>query len=236
MTDSGGVEGKSEVNAHRIALVVRAAWLTTFVVPLILAALLLAVKAAHASIPPVTTVPFALEEELEDEVVAGEESECDSAWEEFDEGELGELELEQLCEEADDEDGERAAANSSVAPEECLLKSAHARLVASDSHNRARLTVGYTTYEPTAATIEYGLKGGKGALRLGIAKRHLSRIGVIRLTEALNESKMARIEAAGRFTVRLHIAKAPAGCGRFETEQLTVKHASKHRVVWSQTD
>ncbi|HXS48078.1 MAG TPA: hypothetical protein VN756_11530, partial [Solirubrobacterales bacterium] len=212
-------------------------WLATFVVPLILAMLLLGVKASHAAPLAPDVVPLAFEEELEaDEEGEFEESECETAEEEFEEGELGEVEVEQLCEGGADKRSEKAAANSSVAPEECLLRSARARVVASDSHRSARLTVGYTTYEPTGATIDYSLKGGKGTLRLGTVKRHLGRSGVIRLTETLGDSEMAKVEAAGRFTVRLHIANAPGNCRRFETEQLTVKRATERQTVWSQTD
>jgi hypothetical protein len=215
---------------HPAVRIARIAWLATFVVPLILAALLLGVKSAEAA--PATT-PLALEEdfELEDE---GEfvEEECEGE----DEGELEEDELveaEDACEEGEDEGKKKRADGSAVAPEECLLRSAHARLVAYDSHNDVRLTVGYTTYEPATATIEFEAKGGKGSLHLGTVKRHLGRSGVIRLTKALAEPKMAKVDAAAHFSVRLHVAGAPGSCRRFETEQLNVKRASKSQAVWS---
>lgn len=229
------MEGKSETTAHRTAPITRIAWLATFVVPLVLAVLLLGVKSAQAAqIVPATT-PFAFEEELEfEEEGEFEEEACEVAEGEFEEGFLGEAAVEKACEEG--EGKEKAAGPSSVAPEECLLRSAHARLVAYDSHDQVRLTVGYTTYEPAVATIAYGAKDGGVSFQLGTAKRHLGRSGVVRLTKALGDSEMATIEAAGHFTIWLRIAEAPASCRRFETEQLTAKRASKHQTVWSQTD
>ena len=225
------------MTTHQATRIARIAWLITFVVPLILAALLLGVKSAHAAPNPVA-VPFALDEEFEAEEEGDfEEGDCEEAEFEFEEDEIGELEFEQLCEkEASGKDETKATgANSETAPEECVLRSAHARLVAYDSHNDVRLTIGYTTYEPTAATIEYSLDGHRGSLHLGTVKRHLGKSGVIRLSKALADPKMDKVEAAGRFVVRLHVAGSPDSCLRYETEQLDVKRASKSQAVWSES-
>lgn len=224
------------MTARPIARLTRIAWLFTFVVPLVLAVLLLGVKSAPALPPATASASAELEEEFEFEEGEQEEEACEVAEGELEEGELSEAEAERICEENDGEDKKKAAASDSVAPEECLLRSAHARLVASDSRKGVRLTVGYTAYEPTAATIDYRLEGGKGSLHLGAAKRHLGRSGVIRLTKTLGDLEMARVEAADHFTVRLHIAEAPADCRRFETKQLIVTHTSERQIVWSQTD
>jgi hypothetical protein len=237
------VKGNTDTTARsQTTQIARIAWFTTFVLPLILAALLLGVRSAQATPPVPDSTLLAVEEEFELEF-EGEEEEgefeaeaCAVAEEESEEGELNEKAVEIACDELKGRDGKKAAGSASAAaPEECLLRSAHARVVASPQHHSLKLTVGYTTHEPTTATIDYGVKGGKGTMHLGTVKRHLGRSGVIRLTET-GGSAMAKVEAAGRFTVRLHIARAPAKCRRFETEQLTDKHASERQIVWSQTN
>ncbi len=231
------MEGKSDTTAHRSAPTARIAWLVTFVVPLILAALLLGVKSAQAAQTAPAVSPFAFEEEFEFEEEGEFEAEpCELAEEEFEEDELSEAEVERVCDEDSEDDKKKANASDSAAPEECLLKSARPHLVVYGSHNRVRLTVGYTTYEPAAAAVDYSAAGGKGSLDLGTAKRHLGGIGVIRIAKRLSDAEMAKVEAAGHFTVRLNIAEAPGNCRRYEIEQLTVKHASERQVVWSQTD
>lgn len=116
--------------------------------------------------------------------------------------------------------------------EECVLRSAHAHasLLAHDS--KLKLTLGYTTYEPAGAKIEVG----HGPNHLVSLQRHLGRSGVIRLIKTLDGPEMAEVEAARHLTVRLQVTEAPTGCRRFEIKQLTVKHPSKHQIVWSQTN
>ncbi len=74
----------------------------------------------------------------------------------------------------------------------CPLRSAHAH--AAESHNRLKLTIGYTTNEPTPATVKIQ-NGGTKAF-----KRRLSQTGVLRFTEsagALDDKILIRIEAVG---------------------------------------
>jgi hypothetical protein len=230
------MESKAETN--RAIAIARVAWLATFVVPLVLAGLLLAVKTAHAAPAGNAIVPLAFEEELEGEEGEGEldEAACEVAEEGLEEGEFEAVEVEDICEEAEGGGKGKAAASGSVAPEECLVRSTHARVVVYASHNVVRLTLGYTTYEPTAATLDYRLVGGRGSLSMGTAKRQLGRSGVLRLSKGLSDSQMSKVEAAAHFTVRLHGAQAPGSCRPFETERLTVQHASKRLAVWSQAD
>lgn len=229
------MDRNTDTAAHdQTARIARVAWFATFVAPLILAALLLGVKSAQGASPLPSLTPLAFEEEFEEEdETEFAEAECEIAEDEVEEGELSKAEGEEICREAEDE-GRKTASGSNAAPEECLLRSAQARLVADDTPGGVHLTISYTTYEPTAATVDYSASGGKGVLHLGTAKRHLGRSGVIRLTEALAEPKMAKVDAAGRFTVQIHIPGSPRSCRRFETEQLTVKKASKDLAVWSQ--
>ena len=226
------MEGKLDTN--RVVVAARLVWLATFVIPLVLAGLLLAVKTAHAAPVKPAVIPFDLEEdfELEEETESDPSTECAEATGEFEAGELEADDLEEICAGEEDEDRKKAGPGS-LAPEECLLRSAHARVAVNPLHKTVRLTVGYTTYEPTPATVDYGLTGNRGSLHLGTEKRFLGRSGVIRLTKSVTDAQMSKIEAGGRFTVRLHSTEAPSSCRRFETEELTVKHASKRLAVWS---
>lgn len=226
------MEGKADPN--RAVAIARVAWLATFVVPLVLAGLLLAAKTTHAATGAALIVPLALDEELEAEEEGElEEGSCEEAEGEFEAGELSGAELEEICGEEEDDAELKAAGSSKVAPEECLVRSSRARVVAHLSQNTVRLTVGYTTYEPTVATLDYGLTGGKGSLQMGAAKRHLGRSGVLRLSKRLSDAQMAKVQSGGHFTVHLHGTEAPSSCRPFETEQLTVKHASRRLAVWS---
>ncbi len=234
------MQGNSDTTAQRqTTQIVRIAWFFTFVLPLILATLLLGVSSAQAAPTLPGLTPLAFEEsEGEEEGFEGEfELEaCEAAEEELEEGELGEAAVEAACEEEEGEGKRKATGSGSVAPEECLLRSARARAVASLSSHSLKLTVGYTTYQPTAATVDYSARGGKGSLHLGAAKRHLGKSGVIRLSRKLSDGDMTKVQTAGNFSVRLHVAGVPRNCRRFEIERLTVKRVSKRQAVWSQRD
>ncbi|MDX6602486.1 MAG: hypothetical protein QOF13_1688 [Solirubrobacterales bacterium] len=188
------------------------AWLT---VPLVLLALLTATGSAFAlSEAEATSDPTAqLDEEVEseDECVEVDEEETDSE-------EAGEE-----CEaEADD---------TSFSPaEDCYLRTARARIVAYPTRNTMRLTLGYTTYTPAQATVEYSAKHN----RLGTVTRKLGRSGVIRLSKHLGEGEMDQMQGSHRFTVTVHVPEAPPACQRFETEQLQVEHSSDSRITWSE--
>lgn len=173
-----GMEGK--VDSNWAGLVARAAWLATFVVPLLLAGLLLAVKTAHADPAGPAVAPPAFEEglELEEEAEADPGAECTEATAEFEAGELDEEDFEEICE-GEDEDEARAKGSGALAPEECVLRSAHAHAVTSGKSNKLKLTIGYTTFEPVAATIEVG--------HVTTLHRHLGRSGVLRLVRPLHQ-------------------------------------------------
>jgi len=158
--------------------------LPILVVLLALAGLLLA-GAARAAQPVLGPTPFAFEEEFAAEE-EGEESEggeleegaCEEAEEEFEEGELSAGEVKEICEEEAAERHKKAANSGAVAPEECILRSAHGQALASGKGDKLKLTIGYTTYEPAAASLKIG--------HLGTVHRHLGRSGVLRLVEDLH--------------------------------------------------
>ena len=94
-----------------------------------------------------------------------------------------------------------------------------------------RLTLGYTTYTPATATVEYGARKDP---HLGTVHRQLGRSGVLRLSKHLASGQMAKVETSGRFTVTVHVPEAPRACQRFEVQQLQVAQSSKARVTWAE--
>jgi hypothetical protein len=216
--------------------------LPVLVLLLVLSGLLMAAGAAHAAATPAVAMAgssfeaFAEEEGEEEGEGEGEEeeTECETAEEEVAEGELTQSEADEICKEEARESKKSAPGGGATAPEECVLRSAHASAVTDADGNKLKLTVGYTTYEPTPATLDYSLVGDKGSLNIRTAKRQLGRSGVIRLTAKLAGPEMVKVEAARHFLVQLHVPGSPNSCRRFETERLSVKHASGDRTVWSQ--
>jgi hypothetical protein len=154
------------------------------------------------------------EDETEGECVEGEDEEAEGA-----------EEAEEECE-AEAED-----ANFSPA-DDCYLRTATARVVAYPEREMMRLTLGYTTYTPAAATVEYGARKDP---HLGTVHRQLGRSGVLRLSKHLASGQMAKVETSGLFTVTVHVPEAPRACQRFEVQQLQVAQSSKARVTWAET-
>lgn len=161
--------------------------------------------------------------------------------EEDDEGE-GEAEGE--CAESEDEEAESSeeteeeceagteAEDAGFSPaDDCYLRTVTAHVVAYPDREMMRLTLGYTTYAPAAATVEYGAKKDP---RLGTVHRRLGRSGVLRLSKHLGGKQMTKVEASGRFTVTVHVPDAPPACRPFEAQQLQVVHRSKARVTWAE--
>lgn len=180
--------------------------LPILVILLGLSGLLLA-GAAHAAQPVQSPTPLAFEEEFvaEDE---GEESEggefeagaCEEAEEEFDEGELSGAEVKEICDGEAAEHRKKAAGPGVPAPEECILRSAHGQAITSGKGDKLKLTIGYTTYEPAAASLKIG--------HLGTVHRHLGRSGVLRLVEDLHGH-----DSPNHLSVQIDIASAKsAGC------------------------
>lgn len=191
------------------------------VLPLLLLAILAAAQSAYAldgaetsASPPDLGASLSEEIELEEECVEGSDEET----EDFEEAE---------------EECEAEAEDTGFSPvEDCYLRTAKARVVAYPSREMMRLTVGYTTYAPAQATVEYGAKSDP---RIGTARRQLGRSGVVRLSKHLSSRAMAKLQGSRRFTVTVHIAEAPRSCQRFEVQRLQVERSSDSRVTWSET-
>lgn len=180
----GNTDTTTPQKAQRIA---RLAWHFAFVVPLILATLLLGVSSAQAASPLPAVVPLAFEEEEEleeglEEEVEGEfaEAECEIAEEEAAEGEIPQTEADALCREAQ---AFAEAGGSAATTGGCPIRSARAH--ASLKRHKLKLTIGYTTSTPTKATIQIP--------KLGTFKRKLGRSGVIRIAKKLGKRQPRRI-------------------------------------------
>jgi hypothetical protein len=154
----------------------------------------------------------------------------------------GEDEIEGDCLESDAEevDGseegkeecEAEAGDAGFSPsDDCYLRTAKARVVAYPDREMMRLTLGYTTYMPAAATVEYGAKKEP---HLGAAHRQLGRSGVLRLSKHLTNGQMSKVETSGRFTVTVHVSEVPRACQPLEVQQLQVAQSSKAHVTWAE--
>jgi hypothetical protein len=129
------------------------------------------VEAASAAREP--TIELSEEGEWEEECVEGGEEEDEEESSEATEAE------EESCEEAGD---------SEAGPlDGCPLRSARAH--AATSHDKLKVTLGYTTDEPVAARIQIRI----GSTRVGSFERHLGRSGVLRFSEKVDKTHGRRV-------------------------------------------
>jgi len=191
--------------------------------PLLLLAIFAAAQTAHALADaegPGLPLDVAIQQGEEEDETEGECSEAED--EEAEDVE----EAEEECE-AEAEDAGFSPA------EDCYLRTATARVVAYPDRKTVRLTLGYTTFAPTAATVEYGAKKDP---HLGTVHRQLGHSGVLRLSKHLGSGQMAKVESSGRFTVTVQVPDAPHACQRFEVQQLQVAQSSRARVTWAEAN
>ncbi len=147
-----------------------------------------------------------------------------------------EAESEDECAESDDEEVEEECEAEAEdagfsAADDCYLRTAQAHVVAYPDRKMMRLTLGYTTYAPATATVEFGAKKDP---HLGSVQRRLGHSGVLRLSKHLAGSQMTKVESSGRFTVTVHVPEAPRACQPFEVQQLQVAQSSEARVTWAE--
>lgn len=153
---------------------------------------------------------------------------------EVEEGEAEEEESEEGEEfEDEEEDEEFGTEGPLLFPDACLLHSAEAQVTASASHDVVGLTIHYTATTPTNVGVDYWLKGSKGSLHLTRTKGHFASQGVFRDSEHLSDHAMTKVRAAHTFVVQLEIPAAPAFCGRYATQRLTVKRTTGNQATWS---
>jgi hypothetical protein len=210
---------RSTLTEHEAHLA-RLAWWAAFLFTIAAIAVLGMVRSAQAAIltlDPGSSTPLAVE----------------SADDEGEEPEAGEVEE---CEEEDEEADECAvAANAGEAsvPNQCRLRSASATVSVLAKSDRVRLALRYTTVSPAAVSVEYALRGGRGALKTGEDVRHFSREGVFRDSETLSDTEMIKARAATKFEVRVHAVNSPRHCHRLFDQELTVKHAAHGALIWT---
>jgi hypothetical protein len=190
----------------------RLAWLVSIATPVALIGLLCLLKAAHAA-APVAGPPSASAEELEEECF------------EFEEGVLE-------CEQLEPDTSEAGP----FPPEECLLRTARARVLTYATRNRLRAVVRYSSLAPTRAYIDFRMRSGSASLSLGLVRRHLSRRGVIRLSASLDGPRMELARDAREFVLTMDLPSTPDHCRRHFTRRLTVKRTVEGQSVWFQSD
>jgi hypothetical protein len=156
--------------------------------------------------------------------IIGAEEECEA------------FEDEDGAEEEDEECEEEEAGDSRVPPEECMLRTARARLFTYSAQNRVRLVIRYTAFTSADVYVDYKLMGGKGPLKLGAAHQRFAKSGLFRLTERLSDGEMEKVRAAKRFTVVLSLPEAPRYCRRYDTRHLSIKRTVHNQAVWFQSD
>jgi hypothetical protein len=153
------------------------------------------------------------------------------AFEEEVEGEEWELEIEGE-EEAEEEGFEMGG--PTVLPSECILSTADPSVVAVPGQSHLQLALRYTSEAPVKVGVEYWLKGGKGALQLGSAKRHLGKRGVLRMNRRLDERELAKVRAARLIMLRIEVPGVDPYCKPFLTFRLNAKQQGGSRTTFSQ--
>jgi hypothetical protein len=159
---------------------------------------------------------------------------ADASLGEEEEGEEAEWESEEEAEEGEEEFEAGKTAGPAVLPPECGLSTVHSVIISDAKHKRLQLSLRYTAEEPTKVGVKYWLKGGKGSLQLGAAKRQLDRRGVLHLKSHLDAHELAKVRAARVFMVRIDIPEANAYCERFLTFRLAAKQQRASRTAWSE--
>jgi hypothetical protein len=173
--------------------------------------------------PPVAAVTAEEEEEEEEEEELGEGEESES--------ERAETE----AEEKEEEREEAEAGASGKPPYECVLRTARGTVAVQEAQSKLRLQLAYTAFGPAPATIEYRLRGGRGSLRFGAGRRHLSEGGVVRDTATLSRAELAKVVAGRAFTVRVLVPGVPGYCSRYSSRQLTTRRVGAASVTWLQS-
>jgi hypothetical protein len=129
-----------------------------------------------------------------------------------------------------------AKETSPFPPDQCILRTARARVFAYTSHDKVRLVIRYTSLSPAEVKVDYWMKGKKGSLSLGQAKQRFARKGIFRLTEKLSDGQMGKVRAAKGFFVKMGIPGTPRYCNRYYSRRLTIKRTVQSQLVWFQSD
>jgi hypothetical protein len=200
----------------------RVAWCVSFLATIAIVALLglaRSAQAATAADPLLSAVAFPTFADPDEEAEEAEAAEEDGK----------ELDA---CE-ADDEEDECDEGSEEETGDTCILKSAEATVLVLPGQDRVKLTLRYTTFSPAVVSVRYGLRGGKGRLKVGGGSRRFGHRGVFRETEELSEAEMAKTKAATEFEVDAHAVNTPGWCRRLFDRRLTARHASHGGLIWT---
>jgi hypothetical protein len=200
----------------------RVAWWASFLATIAIVALLGLARSAQAATvadPLLSALAFPTTTDAEEEDEEAEAAEEDGE-------ELGE------CEAADEED-ECDEASELETGEECILKSTEATVLVLPGQDKVKLTLHYTAFSPAVVSVRYGLRGGKGRLKMGGDSRRFGHRGVFRETEKLSEAEMAKTKAATEFDVDAHAINTPGWCRGLFDRELNRRHVSSARVLWT---
>jgi hypothetical protein len=198
---------------------IRFAWWVSFLATLALVALLGLARSAQAAAvtdPLLSAVVFPTASDPEEEAETAEE----------DGEEVEECEVADEEDECDEEAGEETG-------EECILKSAEATVLVLPDQGKVKLTLRYTTFSPAVVDVRYGLRGGKGGLKMGGDSRRFGHRGVFRETEQLSEAELTKTKAATEFEVDAHAVNTPGYCRQLFDRSLTAKHPAHGGLVWT---
>jgi hypothetical protein len=182
--DQGAMNRKVTAPRRLGTPLARIGWLTCIAVPL---ALLLVLGTAQIT-PALGESETSPASSVESDLQLGDEGEWEAECvEELEELEADTEEAEELCEESDE---------SEAGSDTCPLRSAHAH--AAIVHDRLKITIGYTTNEPTAAKVQ--IHDGPAGTRTFV--RQLGRSGVLRFTEKVGKRHgkkvVVQIDPTGR--------------------------------------
>lgn len=186
--------------------------------------------ASVAASAPATSLPFAsTEEEWEEEPDEWEVEDEEEEWVvEEDEGEW-------VVEDEAEADWEVSGeSRKGEAPGSCTPYRASARVVAAPHGDTVRLEIGYASEKATGVTVDYWLKGSRGALQMRPLRRRIGRHGSLRGVERLSDREMSKVRAARSFVVDLETRGAPSGCEDPQVRHLTTRQRLGDRTVWSE--
>lgn len=204
-----------------------------------LAGLLIAGGAAPGATAPASPAPIPsqagrtpAEAELEEEV-EWEWSEREEEEEEEVEGPL-EGSDEEIEVELEFEEKAPPAPSGSGHGAECAVRSASARVVASDLSDTLHLWLSYASREPVRVEIHYSVDGRRGVAHLDPMTLPATRHGRIDYTERPGGRRMSKVRAAQVLFVTLEASGAPRSCRRYATRRLTRRERRSSHTVWSE--
>jgi hypothetical protein len=194
---------------------------------LLLAGLGCARAAAAQPLPPAGSTPLLGHDDFEeegDEAEGEEGEEGEEAWECESDDEAAEERCEEEAEQREAEEEEA---------EECRIEGASATVSALPARDQLRLTVHYTTFQPSAVAVDLQLRSGKGGLDLGTETVRFAHSGSIHSSRTLSDRQLARALAAREFIVGLVAVNTPRFCQGRSDLHLTSRSSAGSSLQWS---